>query len=208
MANLILEQEGSLVRVTQVAAFSFIVSVLVFIASILFFPLPDLSKEPPVISHWFMTLGQIATSLLIMGCIAFATVQVEEKKRMSSIGFNLMAIAQGIIFVLYTISYSGDEKVAEAYRIFSASLYLLLASIVLIAVFSDFPKWIKIAGVISCLPYVIENAMFSINEKVTKDLLYLSTAGSYIFNFTVLCWGVFILLKLKNDLLELNKTGE
>ncbi|MBX7108087.1 MAG: hypothetical protein K1X61_05505 [Chitinophagales bacterium] len=197
------QEQQKLIHVTWVSGYSFIGSILTFIAALIFIPLPDFSQDPPVIPALLMTFGQIGTSLLIIGCVAYATKLTEERKTMSSIGFTLMSVAQGIIFVLYIISFNGEEKIAEAYRLFSASLYLLIAAILLISFFSEFPKWLKIVGVISCLPYVVENILYSIEGKLSPKLMYLDAAGNFLFNFTVACWGVFVLRSLKSELNKL-----
>ena len=199
------QEQQKLIQVTWVSGYSFIGSVLTFIAAIIFVPLPDFSVDPPVIPVLLMTFGQIGTSLLIVGCVAYATKLTEERKTMSSVRFTLLSVAEGIIFVLYIISFNGEEKIAEGYRIFSASLYLLIASILLISFFSEFPKWLKIVGAVSCLPWVVENIMYSIEGDLSQRLMYLDAAGNFLFNFTVACWGVFVLLTLKHDLKTLNQ---
>ncbi len=195
-------EQRKLIHVTWVTGYSFLASVLVFTSSIFLAPMPDFSKDPPIISQLLMTFGQISTSLLIMGCVAYATKLTEERKTMSSIGFTLMSVAQGIIFVLYLFSFNGIEKFEEAYRIFSASMYLLVFAILLIAFFSEFPTWLKIGGIISCLPYAVENIIYAIEGKITPILLHIDGIGNLLFNFTVACWGIIILRRLK---VELNK---
>jgi Na+/melibiose symporter-like transporter len=200
MENQLSHEDRKLKHVTWVSGYSFLGSVLTFLMALIFVPMPDFAQDPPVIPDLLMTFGQIGTSLLIMGCVAYATKLTEERNTMSSIGFTLMSVAQGIIFVLYIISFNGEEKIAEAYRIFSASLYLLIFSILLISFFSDFPKWIKILGAVACLPYVTENILYSVEGKLSPKLMYIDAAGNFLFNLTVACWGVLVLRGLKKEL--------
>lgn len=198
------QEQQKLIHVTRVSGYSFIGSVLTYIVAALIVPLPDFTQDPPVIPMLLMTFGQIGTSLLIVGCVAYATKLTEERKTMSSIGFTLLSVAESIIFVLYIISFNGEEKIAEAYRIFSASLYLLIAAILLISYFSEFPKWLKIAGVISCIPYIAENVLYSIERNLSQKLMYLDVTGNVLFNLTVACWGILVLRSLKSELKKLD----
>ncbi|MEP6794944.1 MAG: hypothetical protein ABJB16_11500 [Saprospiraceae bacterium] len=57
----------------------------------------------------------------------------EEKKTIPAIGFAMMSIAQGVIFVTYAIAPSNAKGLEEIYRIFMSSMFLLIPSMILIA---------------------------------------------------------------------------
>lgn len=187
------------IYVSWIAGLSFLGSAFTFILAILFSPMPDFSVDPPQIPSVMLRLGQIGTSLLIVGCVAYAAKLTEEKQIMSSVGFTLMSVVQGVIFVLFAISYNGEEKIDEAYRMFSASLYLLVASMVLIAIFSDFPRWVKITGIASCIPYIIENILYFARGKVTPQLMIFDATGNFLNYFVQAVWGFIILRRMKKE---------
>lgn len=191
-------------QVSWIAAGAFFGSVAVFPLIVLFAPLPDFTKDPPVISQTMLTLGQIGTALLILGCVAMGIKLADERKIIHSIGFTMMSVAQGVIFVLYLISYNGHEKLDEAFRIFSASLYLLIPSMVLIALYAEFPLWVRMLGLSGCIPYIIENILFALSGKFNETIMLVDGIGNILMNLTVLCWGIFVLLNMKKELKELN----
>lgn len=195
-------------QVSWIAAIAFFSSVFTFLLIVLLAPLPDFSKDPPLISQIMLTLGQIQTSLLILGCVAMGTKLADEKKIIHSIGFTMMSVAQGVIFVLYLISFNGHEKLAEAYRIFSASLYLLIPSLLLIGIYTEFPFWLRILGVLSCIPYIIENIMFSQTGAFNESIMIIDGVGNILMNLTVLLWGIFVLKNMKREIKDLQNKPE
>lgn len=200
---MLLTEKQKIKHVTWITAIGFIGSALTFVLTIFVAPLPDFSGELPIISPVMLTLGQMGTALLIIGCVAYGIKMAEERKTIHAIGFTSMSVAQGILFVLYLISYNGHEKFEEAYRMFSASLYLLIPSMLLIAIYSEFPKWLRLLGAVACIPYTIENIMFSFTGKFDETIMMIDGVGNMLFNFIYICWGIYILKNLKKELREL-----
>jgi hypothetical protein len=187
-----------------ISSFGFIGTVLLFIATGIFSPMPDFTQDPPLIPQLMLTFGQAGTSLLILGCVAYAIKLVEDKRPLAAIGFSMLSIAQGVIFVLYLISYNGVEKFAEAYRMFSASLYLLIPSLIIIAIYSGFPLWLRLLGVVACIPYVIENVMFHYTEKFTLAIMIVDAIGNVLFNLVFLLWGIVVIRVTRKELKTAN----
>ncbi len=187
-------------QVSWIAAGSFFGSVPCFPLTLLFSPIPDFTQDPPTIPQTMLTLGQIGTAFLILGCVALGIKLADEKKIIHSIGFTMMSVAQGVIFVLYLISYNGHEKLEEAYRIFSASLYLLIPSMILIAIYSEFPLWLRLLGLAGCIPYIVENITFSVTGSFNQTIMTIDGIGNILMNLTVLCWGIFVLRNMKKEL--------
>ncbi len=201
---MLLTEKQKIKHVTWITAIGFLGSAFTFVLTIFIAPLPDFSSEVPKISQLMLTMGQIGTALLIIGCVAYGIKMAEEKKTIHAIGFTSMSVAQGILFVLYLISYNGHEKFEEAYRMFSASLYLLIPSMLLIAIYSEFPKWLRILGAVACIPYAVENILFSFTGKFDETIMMIDGIGNILFNFVYICWGIYVLRNLKQELKEIN----
>jgi len=175
---------------------SFIASV---VASIIgwFFP-PDFSVDPPKISEISLMMGHLQTAFVILGCTALGIKLAEEKQTMAAIGFTMMAITQGVIFVLYLIAPEpSKENMDEVFKLFVASLFLLLPSLLLIAMYSHFPKWVNILGVVAALPWTIESILYFSTHKMTDAVGLCDFLGQLLFDATFLCWAIFILKKRK-----------
>ena len=128
----------------------------------------------------------------ILGCTALAIKLAEEKQTMASIGFTMMAIAQGVIFVLYVISPEpSKENLDELYKLFAASLFLLIPSMLLIALYSPFPKGVNILGLLAIIPWVIENILYAISHKMTDIQGLFEFLGQLMLNITVAGWAFY-----------------
>jgi len=185
-------------HLANIAAIGFFATVIFFICSLIFAPFPDFTKEIPVISDVMLTFGQISTSFFILGCVTYGVKMVEEKNPLAAVGFTMLSIAQGVIFVLYLLSYSGHEKFEEAYRMFSASLYMLTISYLIIALYAPFKLWLRILGIASCIPYITENIMYHLEHKFTETTMQIDGVGNMLFMLVTFCWGIVILKLEKN----------
>ena len=200
-----LDEAKKIKHVAWVIAAGFFGSVIAFIAS-WFFP-PDFSTHPPTYDPWMMRLGQMQTALYILGCTGLGLKLAEEKKTLPSIGFTMMAIAQGVIFVLYLISSAPTEdQMHEAYKMFSASLFLLIPSMILIAFYSEFPRWLNILGILSCIPYIIENILYSTYHEFNDTIMNVDGVGLVLTNIVAVSWGILILRNVKNEIARMNSS--
>ena len=182
-------------HLTCLISYSFIFSPVAYLVSFMF--LPDLSVDPPVIPGIFMTLMKIQTALIILASTAYGIKLTEEKKTLPSIGFTMMAIAQGVLYVVTTFTLNSNEKIDEAYRMLSAYLYLQVPAIIIISVYHNFPRWINVLAILSMVPLIIEFLVFQATEKLSMPILIIDTVGNLMLNVATAAWGVVILKRAK-----------
>lgn len=173
------------------AGWAFILSCVAFIAS--FFFAMDTTSEIPSISEGMLRMGQLGTAFVILGATVLAVKYAEEKDTMASIAFTLYSIAQGVVFVVYIISYNSKENLEEGYQTFSASLFLLAPAMVLIALYSEFPKWLRWLAILSFIPYIIENISFEIDHTFNSQIMILDGIGNSLTNIMILAWGIILI---------------
>lgn len=181
-------------HLNKVTGYAFIISSVCYVLSLLF-PV-DVSVNPPVISPWMIMFGRIQTALIILGSTALGIKFADEKKLMSSIGFTMMAIAQGVMFVIFTFTFNSNETIEEAFSLYSASLYLLVPAVFMIAFYSDFPGWVNITGIIAVCGFISDNIAFNIIGKIKMWIFVMDTAWNLLFVVAVFFWGIFILREL------------
>lgn len=169
-------------------ATAFFLSNLAFLMTIFFIPTMGVDGKP-IVQPITMTLGEIQTAMLILGCVALGIKLTEEKKTMPSIGFTMMSITQGVIFITYTISLSSNEGLEEVFKVYMSSMFLLIPSMILIAFYSDFPKWLNLLGVAACVPLLIENIGFAATGKLSEWMMNLDGIGQLLFSITAFFWG-------------------
>lgn len=187
-----LHEEKTARHLKLLIAFSFFASVVSSLIG-LCFP-PDLTTDPPKISETGLLMGHLQTAMLILGCTAQGIKLTEEKKMISSIGFTMMAIAQGVVFVLYVVSpQPTKENLDEIYKLYTASLFLLIPSMLLIVFYGGYPKWLNILGIAALVPWILENILYSKANRLTDAIGATDFAGQLLMNATTTCWGVYAL---------------
>ncbi|MFN8278842.1 MAG: hypothetical protein U0V49_01010 [Saprospiraceae bacterium] len=181
------KKEKQLIRIIS---WSFYISVLAAVIS--WFFAPDFSVDPPKINEIGLLLGQLQTSLVILGCTALGIKLTEEKKTLASIGFTMMAITQGVIFVLYVVAPEpSKENLDEVYKLFTATIFLLVPSMSLIAFFSEFPRWVNLLGMVAILPWIGEISLYFASHKLSDTVGMMDFIGQLMMNTTVSSWAYF-----------------
>lgn len=197
-----LSRERQIKHLAWVIAGGFIGSVALFIFG-LFFP-PELIDGNMKIPPFSIFLGLLQTTLFILGCVAFGVKLAEEKKTLPAIGYTMLSIAYGVMFVIYLTITGSKETLDEAFRLFSGCMFLIIPSMILIAFYSSFPRWLNIIGVVSVVPYVIENILFVVYNKATEAGMLSDVIGQFLVNITSLSWGIIILKNAKREIAGLS----
>lgn len=179
-------------------ASGFFCSNLAFIFTLFFLPATGVSGEI-VVSPVAMTLGEVQTAGYILGCVALGIKLAEERKTLPAIGFTMMSIAQGVIFITYTISLASHEGLEEIFRIYMSSMFLLIPSMILIANYSDYPRWLNLLGVFACLPLLVENIIYAVTSELTNFLMMLDGLGQMMFTITAFFWALRTLQNARRE---------
>ena len=188
------QKEKQLIRIIT---WSFYISVLAAVIS--WFFAPDFSVDPPKMDEIGLLLGQLQTSLVILGCTALGIKLTEEKKTLASIGFTMMAITQGVIFVLYVVAPEpSKENLDEVYKLFTATIFLLVPSMSLIAFYSDFPRWVNILGMVAILPWIGEISLYFASHKLSDTVGMMDFGGQLLMNSTV-CSSAYFTWKNRSE---------
>ena len=200
---MILDEQKKTKHVAWTIAIGFIGSFVAFAISFLF-P-PDFTKDPPQFQEASMIAQEISLALFIFGCTVIGLKLAEEKKTLPAAGFTMMAIAQGVYFILYFMNLENVENLKEGYNTFCGMMYLLLPAMILIALYSQFPRWVNAMGIIACLPYVVVYFMFMTTKKYSTTLDQISFVSLILFNITALIWGIYVLRNMKKELKEVKE---
>lgn len=177
---------------------AFSVSAFAFLLTSFF--IPTVTSDGKVIMPAItVLLSEIQISMMILGCVAMGIKLSEEKKTIPSIGFTMLSIAEGVIFITYTISVNSNENMEELYRVFMSSMFLLIPSLILIAFYSEFPRWLNILGLVAGIPMLIENILFAINKEVTQILIMLDGTGLFFMSVTAFFWGLITIRNAKRE---------
>ncbi|MEZ5013924.1 MAG: hypothetical protein R2794_06500 [Chitinophagales bacterium] len=131
---------------------------------------------------------QVSGLFFISGTSLYAAKLHTDKWHIASAGFILLSIGQGIMFV------TPDPGVTEEAQGLAASAFMaFLPGMLFICYYSGFPKWLRIWGVLSMIPFLI--AMIKIDSKtyVAETDEWLIAAGFVSMNLVSLGWSYFVL---------------
>jgi hypothetical protein len=151
-------------------------------------------------------LEKISVALYIFACTVHGLKLTEEKKTMPAAGFTMMAISQGVIFTTF-FEPNDLEGYNKAYELFGGGLLLFFPAMLLISFYTEFPKWVNIIGLVSCVPFLVDLILFEQEKHYTPILDEVYTVAQILLEITALSWAFFI-WKNHNDELKKKAAGQ
>jgi hypothetical protein len=141
----------------------------------------------PENSFWQLFSWQWGSLLFMAGTSLYAAKLHTEKWHISSAGFILLSIGQGIFFTIHD-----NGSTHEAQSLFATGIMVFLPGMLFLCYYSGFPVWVRIFGVLSILPFLI--VMIKIDMKsydVKNDLIY-NVISFVMVQITGICWSYYV----------------
>ncbi|MFI5263663.1 MAG: hypothetical protein ACHQM6_04010 [Candidatus Kapaibacterium sp.] len=149
------------------------------------FVLGNLGATFPDGSKVQIFMWQIAGASFIAGCTVSAAKMVREDWDLPAAGFTMLAIAYGIY-------YSAIVTPTESQLpVIASGVYMLIPAMFLISLYRGFPLWVRIFGLIACIPFTTVMVFHNLDiQKIgTGELLF--NMSFILIDFTGLLWGIF-----------------
>ncbi|MBK9733007.1 MAG: hypothetical protein IPO83_17275 [Chitinophagaceae bacterium] len=128
-------------------------------------------------------------SLLFMaGCSLYAAKLHTEKWHISSAGFIMLTIGQGIFYTLQNAN--SDEKDVA---LFAAGIMAFLPGMAFICYYSGFPVWLRIFSLIATIPFTIQMIIIDSGKYVAEKDMWLSTIGFIMIQLTGIFWSYYVI---------------
>ncbi len=173
--------------------FWFLMLNLLSVPLILLFFMPDYSTDPPTYSDGLMIVSEFSTAMLICAATLAGIKLADDRQILPSAGFTIFAIAQGIIMVT-NFELIGKQMNREAleitYQMYVGSNFLFIPSMLLIATYRMFPKWLHYTTLFSGIPYIITNVMFLSGERNIALLDAIATVSWVLQTIVYIMWGI------------------
>ncbi len=150
------------------------------------FILGGVGQAFPNNSFWQLFLWQWGSLFFMSGTSLYAAKLHTEKWHISSAGFILLSIGQGIFFTIQDVA-----ATHESLSLFATGIMVFLPGMLFLCYYSGFPNWARIFGVLAILPFLI--VMIKIDMKsydVKKDMVY-SIISFVMVQITSLFWTYF-----------------
>ena len=175
-------------------AIGFIAPVFIQILSALLWP-PDFSGDVPHYDPNSLIGSEIAVALMIFGSTLMGIKLADEKRVMPSAGFTMLAIANGVIFVIFfeLISQMNEESMAKGYTMLIGATILQLPALFLISFYHKFPRWVNWLAMLSNAPTLTACILFYRGDRNYDKMEFINLSGYLMFAASQVCWGVFVL---------------
>jgi hypothetical protein len=163
---------------------------------------PDFASEYPSYSPDFVLILQLGMAFLLIGLSILGMKAEEERQILAAGGFTAQAIALGLAGVgLFEItSVTNKETYEKFYYITVTSNFLYFPSQLLIATYTKFKKWLRVAGFLASFPLLISTVLFVSKYRNFQVLEMISSLG-YIFIFVIqLGWAWNIYANYRDEL--------
>ena len=169
--------------------------------SLLIYP-PDFSGEYPIYQPDGILLIQIAGVFTLLGLSIIGMKAEEEKQILAAAGFTVQAISFGLamasLFEITTVQ--SKESYEKFYYLTVSSNFLYFPSLLLIASYNKFKKWIRISGFIASIPLLISTLLFIFKYRDYKVLEEISSTGYLLVFIVYLLWANNIYRNYKQEL--------
>jgi len=135
---------------------------------------------------------QVGSLFYMAGCSLYAAKLHTDKWHISSAGFILLSIGQGIF---YTIQNSVSDE--QAYPLFAAGIMVFLPGMAFICYYSGFPVWLRIMGLVAIIPFIIVMVLIDLKKYDWDKNEWITAIGFALIQLTSLFWSYFALRPYK-----------
>jgi hypothetical protein len=139
-------------------------------------------------SFWQLFSWQWSSLLFMAGTSLYAAKLHTDKWHISSAGFILVSIGQGIIFTMQDPANS-----REGQELFASAIMVFLPGMLFLCYYSGFPIWLRILGLIAMIPFLISMIKIDMQDFDPKNDNWLSMTGFIMIQVIGICWSYFAL---------------
>lgn len=152
------------------------------------FILGGIGQAMPSMSFGQLFAWQWSSLLYMAGCCLFGAKLHTEKWHISSAGFILISIAQGIFYTLQ----NGSANDASDTSLFAAGMMVFIPGMIFICYYSGFPLWLRILGLVATIPFII--LMTKIDSGIYDDKkdMWFNATGFFLIQLTSVLWCYFV----------------
>ncbi|MEO8147958.1 MAG: hypothetical protein ABI723_09995 [Bacteroidia bacterium] len=152
------------------------------------FVLGGIGQAMPDYSFSQLFSWQWSSLLFMAGCCLFGAKLHTDKWHISSAGFILISIGQGIF---YTLQNSMADKAAVP--VFAAGMMVFIPGMAFICYYTGFPVWLRVFGILATLPFTVLMAKIDGGLYDEKKDIWLTVAGFFMIQLTSVLWSYFVL---------------
>jgi hypothetical protein len=163
---------------------------------------PDFSGEFPVYSPKMVLILEFGLAFDLIGLTIMGMKAEEDRYILAAGGFTAQAISIGLAAagLFEILSIASREAYEKFYYITVSSNFLYFPSLILIATYGKFKRWVRIAGFMASLPLLTSTILFVVDYRDFVVLEEISSLGYILIILTQLFWAGNIYVNYKNSL--------
>ena len=139
-------------------------------------------------SFWQLFSWQWSSLLFMAGTSLYAAKLHTDKWHISSAGFILVSIGQGIIFTLQDPAHSRESQ-----ELFASAIMVFLPGMLFLCYYSGFPVWLRILGLLAMTPFLISMIKIYMQKFDVHEDNWLSVTGFIMIQVLGIFWSYFVL---------------
>jgi hypothetical protein len=148
---------------------------------------------------WQIFSWQCGSLLFLAGAALYAAKLATERWHISSAGFILLSIGQGLFFALQN-SNSAEEFLPG----YASGIMAFIPGMLFLCYYSGFPVWLRVYNLVAMLPFVIVLVKIDMKSMdLTRDMKY-NMAGFFMTQVAGVLWSYYSLrpYQKRNDMQE------
>ncbi len=159
---------------------------LIAICFVTNFLLGGIGEAFPANSFGQLFAWQWGSLLFMAGCSLYAAKLATDRWHISSAGFILLTIGQGIF---YTIQNS--ELNSEAQTLYASGILVFLPGMVFICYCSRFPVWLRVFGLLATLPFLMIMVKIDMKSYDNHRDNWYNIVGFLMMEIAGVCWSYY-----------------
>jgi len=155
-----------------------------------YFP-PRIINNIPYYPPSTIILIEFGLAFLMLRCTVMGLKLEDEKKILPAAGFTMLAISIGVMMSsLFEVTQTSNEQSFEKlYYVTISSNFLYFPAMILIFFYDGFKKWIRILGLISCVPLLVSSVLFLVHYRNYSVLEGITGIGYILMGITQCLWA-------------------
>ena len=131
---------------------------------------------------------QLSSLLFMSGASLYAAKLHTDKWHISSAGFILLSIGQGIIFTM-----PNNRVSHESLTMFASAVMVFLPGMIFLCYYSGFPIWLRVLGLVAMLPFLVNMVKIDMQTFDEGKDTWLNVVGFVLIQITSICWGYYVI---------------
>ena len=128
---------------------------------------------------------QCGSLLFMAGASLFAAKLATDKWHISSAGFMLLCIGQGLFFSIQ------NTHATESMQIYASGILTFIPGMIFICYYSGFPRWLRFLNLIAIIPFILVMVKIDMHQYDITNDMKIDVAGFVLLQIVGVLWSYY-----------------